>query len=79
MATSPQYAHTSENLLRHKNKVKIIPLAVDENTYPIPSNDNINKWREKVGEGFFLFVGVLRYYKGLDFLLEAAKSTSYLL
>ena len=23
--------------------------------------------------GFFLFVGVLRYYKGLDYLLEAAK------
>ncbi|MFG5040365.1 glycosyltransferase family 4 protein [Vibrio cholerae] len=73
VATSPQYAHTSENLLRHKNKVKIIPLAVDESTYPIPSKDNINKWREKVGEGFFLFVGVLRYYKGLDYLLEAAK------
>ncbi|BCK27013.1 glycosyltransferase family 4 protein [Vibrio cholerae] len=73
VATSPQYAHTSENLLRHKNKVKIIPLAVDDSTYPIPSKDNINKWREKVGEGFFLFVGVLRYYKGLDYLLEAAK------
>ncbi len=27
----------------------------------------------KVGEGFFLFVGVLRYYLGLDYLLEAAK------
>lgn len=73
IATSPQYAQTSINLQKYHNKVKVIPLAVDENTYPTPSNNNINKWRNKVGEGFFLFVGVLRYYKGLDYLLEAAK------
>ncbi|WP_039046415.1 glycosyltransferase family 4 protein [Plesiomonas shigelloides] len=72
VATSPQYANTSKNLLKFKKKVKIIPLAIDEHTYPIPSSDVINKWREKVGKDFFLFVGVLRYYKGLDYLLEAA-------
>ncbi len=73
VATSPQYAQTSANLQKYQDKVKIIPLAVDESTYPNPSSDNINKWRNEVGEEFFLFVGVLRYYKGLDYLLEAAK------
>jgi rhamnosyl/mannosyltransferase len=26
--------------------------------------------------GYFIFIGVLRYYKGLDYLIEAAKDTS---
>ncbi|OEE76677.1 glycosyltransferase [Vibrio ordalii] len=73
VATSPQYAQTSTNLQKYKNKVRVIPLAIDEETYPTPSKDNIDMWRDKVGEGFFLFVGVLRYYKGLDYLLEATK------
>lgn len=60
-------------MLRYKNKVKIILFVVDENIYFILLNDNINKWWEKVGEGFFLFVGVLWYYKGLDFLFEVVK------
>ena len=29
------------------------------------------------GERFFLFVGVMRYYKGLHILLEAAQGTDY--
>ncbi|OXX36949.1 glycosyl transferase family 1 [Vibrio sp. V09_P4A23P171] len=73
VATSPQYAQTSTNLQKYKNKVRVIPLAVDETTYPTPLSSTIDQWRDKVGEGFFLFVGVLRYYKGLDYLLEAAR------
>lgn len=73
VATSPQYAQTSTNLQKYKNKVRVIPLAIDEETYPTPLSNTIDQWRHKVGEGFFLFVGVLRYYKGLDYLLEAAK------
>ncbi|MCZ4374012.1 glycosyltransferase family 4 protein [Vibrio diazotrophicus] len=73
VATSPQYAQTSTNLQKYKNKVRVIPLAIDEATYPTPQSSTIEQWRDKVGEGFFLFVGVLRYYKGLDYLLEAAR------
>ncbi|HDB1440346.1 TPA: glycosyltransferase family 4 protein [Vibrio cholerae] len=73
VATSPQYAKTSINLQKYWDKVRVIPLAIDEATYRTPSDENIAKWRDQVGEGFFLFVGVLRYYKGLDYLLEAAK------
>lgn len=73
VASSPQYAQTSHNLLKYTSKVDIIPLAIDEQTYPKVDEPNLITWKNKVGSGFFLFVGVLRYYKGLQFLLEAAK------
>jgi glycosyltransferase involved in cell wall biosynthesis len=73
IASSPQYASTSKNLQKYSDKVDVIPLAVDESTYPTPSTSCLESWHEKVGSGFFLFVGVLRYYKGLHYLLEAAK------
>ena len=34
-------------------------------------------WRRRLGERFFVFVGALRYYKGLLFLLDAAERTGY--
>ncbi|MEZ8028400.1 glycosyl transferase family 1 [Enterovibrio norvegicus] len=73
VASSPQYAASSENLQAFTNKVDVIPLGVDETTYPDASDEKMSFWKSQVGEGFFLFVGVLRYYKGLQYLLEAAK------
>lgn len=73
ITTSPQYASSSENLTKYKKKVEIIPLAVDEDSYPIVDESLKEEWAKKVGNNFFLFVGVLRYYKGLKYLLEAAK------
>ncbi|AYV21212.1 glycosyltransferase [Vibrio mediterranei] len=73
VASSPQYAKSSCNLIKYKHKVEIIPLAIDEATYPNINNVKLSSWEKRVGSGFFLFVGVLRYYKGLQFLLEAAK------
>ena len=37
----------------------------------------MDKWRAQVGEKFFLFVGVLRYYKGLHILLDAVANSDY--
>jgi rhamnosyl/mannosyltransferase len=39
--------------------------------------DVIEKVRRVHGEDFFLFVGVLRHYKGLDYLLEASRGESF--
>ena len=72
VATSPQYRDSSPVLARLKSKVRVIPNGVDESSYPRTDPDRVAYWRAKVGEGFFLFVGVLRYYKGLDTLLQAA-------
>lgn len=73
IASSPQYAKTSKNLQKFNHKVEVVPLGIDETTYPALDENIRDKWKKKVGTNFFLFVGVLRYYKGLQYLLEAAK------
>lgn len=77
VASSPNYAQSSPVLSRFRDKVEIIPYGLDAATYPVVSPEKIQEWRAKVGAKFFLFVGALRYYKGLDFLLEAARITGF--
>jgi len=73
VATSPQYLESSPALARRRSRVRVIPNGIDESSYPRCPDRALEGWRARVGEGFFLFVGVLRYYKGLDTLLEAAR------
>lgn len=78
VANCPAYAETSP-ILSHpaiRNKVRVIPLGIDENTYPQIGDNAVFK---RVGltesEPYFLFLGVLRYYKGIHTLISAAKNT----
>jgi rhamnosyl/mannosyltransferase len=73
VAASPNYVATSPVLGRFRDKVSIIPFGLDKKTYPIPSPERLAYWRARLGERFFLFVGALRYYKGLTFLLHAVR------
>ncbi|MCI0910764.1 glycosyltransferase family 4 protein [Pseudomonas putida] len=73
VASSPNYAAHSPVLTRFKDKVSIIPYGLDRSTYPKASAQKLAYWRARLGERFFLFVGALRYYKGLDYLLQAAQ------
>jgi rhamnosyl/mannosyltransferase len=75
VATSPQYLQTSAVLRRHADKVRVIPIGLDPQSYPPPPARVVESWRQRLGEGFFLFVGILRYYKGLEYLIEAAHLT----
>jgi rhamnosyl/mannosyltransferase len=75
VASSPNYAESSPVLRYFKNKVRVVPYGLDRNSYPVPSAPKLAFWRERLGERFFLFVGALRYYKGLDYLLEAARTS----
>jgi glycosyltransferase involved in cell wall biosynthesis len=77
VATSPNYLATSDVLSRYRQKVSVIPIGLDKATYPVPSSEKLAYWRNKIGRKFFLFVGVIRYYKGLHILLEAAKGPDY--
>ncbi|WP_417658079.1 glycosyltransferase family 4 protein [Pseudidiomarina aestuarii] len=77
VATSPNYLQSSPVLRQHRDKTRVIPIGLDKIPYPIPSHATREKWRQRFGERFFLFVGVLRYYKGLHILLEAMKSAPY--
>ena len=65
IATSPDYFATSPSLLRRRSKCEVIPIGLDQASYPSASPERLTKWRTKFGPDFFLFVGVLRYYKGL--------------
>ncbi|WP_201744665.1 glycosyltransferase [Neoaquamicrobium microcysteis] len=73
VATSSNYAETSEILAKHRSRVSIIPIGIGEREEPEPNQKE--RWRARFGDSFFLFVGSLRYYKGLPFLIEAARRT----
>jgi glycosyltransferase involved in cell wall biosynthesis len=77
VATSPNYLATSDVLAKYNHKVSVIPIGLDKSTYPVPSPEKLAYWRERLGPKFFLFVGIIRYYKGLHILMEAAQGTDY--
>ena len=77
VATSPNYLETSAVLAQFKHKVSVIPIGLDWESYPHPTAAGLSSWRNFLGPKFFLFIGVLRYYKGLHILLEAAQGTDY--
>jgi rhamnosyl/mannosyltransferase len=77
VATSPNYLATSGVLERFAAKVDVIPIGLDKSTYPVAPADRIAYWRDRLGSKFYLFVGAIRYYKGLHILLEAASGTTY--
>jgi len=77
VATSPNYLHTSSVLQSLSKKLSIIPIGLDQEAYPKPDQSQINYYRELFGERFFLFIGAFRYYKGLPFLIEAAKNAPH--
>lgn len=77
VANSPAYALTSP-VLSHpdiRNKVRMIPLGIEESSYDKSGDSGVfQRLGLNSGEPFFLFIGVLRYYKGAYFLVEAAKN-----
>lgn len=77
VAASPNYMATSEVLHRYRDKTVVIPYGLDQASYPEPAEERRQHWKEICGDRFFLFVGVMRYYKGLHILLEAAKGSTY--
>ena len=73
VATSPNYVDSSVVLSRFNDKITVIPIGLGERVEP--DDRDLEAWRAKVGQGFFLFVGALRYYKGLSYLIDAARIT----
>lgn len=72
VATSPNYAATSAVLAAYRPKLSVIPIGLDP-VQDAPDAALVKRWQERLPGRFFLFVGALRYYKGLTFLIEAAR------
>ena len=77
VATSQNYLQSSPVLEAFREKTRVIPIGLDRSTYPVPDAALTARWQQELGEGFFLFVGVLRYYKGLHILIEANRDVDY--
>jgi rhamnosyl/mannosyltransferase len=71
VATSPAYAETSPVLSMPglREKIHVIPLGIVEDSY-------FERLEIEKPEPYFLFIGVLRYYKGLHTLIQAAQSVN---
>ncbi|WP_336367020.1 glycosyltransferase [Marinobacter sp. C2H3] len=72
VATSPDYAASSPILQGLGSRVSVIPLGLEPESYSNASPEAQEQVRTAYGHGYFLFIGVLRYYKGLRYLIEAA-------
>jgi glycosyltransferase involved in cell wall biosynthesis len=77
VASSPNYLASSAVLARYRHKTRVIAYGLDKSIYPAPGEERLRHWRARFKGRFFLFVGVLRYYKGLHILLEAMAGADY--
>jgi Glycosyltransferase len=76
VANCPAYARTSPVLSDPaiRDKVRIIPLGIVEESCPAKGDATVfSRLGLAADEPFFLFIGVLRYYKGLHTLIDAAR------
>ncbi len=77
VVASENYANTSQVIKNYREKTRIIPYGISENQYPKVKPETLARMEKKYGRNFFLSVGVLRYYKGLQYLILAAKNQDF--
>lgn len=73
--TSDNYFQSSRDIEPYRHKCEVVPLGICQEDYPPPEPERINYWNSKLPKNFILFIGVLRSYKGLDYLIAAMKET----
>jgi rhamnosyl/mannosyltransferase len=75
LASSPPYAE-APTLLRHRERVRVVPFGIDLEPFLHPSaaaQEQTRVLRQLHGEPLWLSVGRLVYYKGLSTALEALR------
>ncbi|WP_316503617.1 glycosyltransferase family 4 protein [Pantoea dispersa] len=77
VAASPNYVESSPILQKFKDKVKVIPYGLNESFYQNNDPQVLEKWSQRFPNGFFLFIGTFRYYKGLHILIDAVAGSDY--
>lgn len=71
IAHSPQYIQSSPYLSRLADKCVLSPLGIDPAPFQNVEAERVAALRRQYGNPLLLFVGRLRYYKGLQHLLHA--------
>jgi len=71
LVSSPHYIRSSPYLQAVTDRCTVLPLGVDVNRFARPQPDRVARIRQRHPGPILLFVGRLRYYKGLRYLIEA--------
>lgn len=71
IATSPQYVQSSPYLRPLQARVSVIPLGLNLARFQQPDPQQVAALKARFPGPLLLFVGRLRYYKGVQFLLNA--------
>lgn len=74
LPTSPNYMLSSPFLRRHAARCAVVPLGIDADRFARADPGHVAAIRARYAAPLVLFVGRLRYYKGLHILLDAMPS-----
>ena len=73
LPTSTPYLHTSTTLQAVKERCRVVPLGIVPEEFQSPDPALVAECHAEYGAQYVLFSGMHRYYKGLAYLVEAAK------
>jgi len=73
IASSENYLRESEILQPFKEKTSVIPLGLNPDRIYRPSQEEIDKVKKRFDGFLVLSVGRFTYYKGFEYLIDAAK------
>lgn len=73
LPTSAPYLRTSETLQQVKERCRVVPLGILPEEFQSPDTALVEQCKQQYGGDYVLFSGMHRYYKGLQYLVAAAK------
>ncbi|MDZ4858267.1 MAG: glycosyltransferase [Candidatus Hydrogenedentes bacterium] len=73
LVASEQYLNTSGMLRQFRDKCRVVPLGILPDEFAVKRPGEVEATRARYGGRFVLFSGRHRYYKGLEYLVRAAK------
>ncbi len=74
IATSPNYPHSSQALRHVRHKCAVVPMGIETAAWGRADSAEVDAIRRRFPGPLVLFVGRLRYYKGLEYLIHAMTS-----
>lgn len=77
VAASPGIMQSSPVLQKYQDKTRLITYGIEHFDRLGEDDLSVKAWNDRFGPRFFLFLGALRYYKGLHVLLDALKGRDY--